>query len=207
MHSALPVRTLRRVAVAVLASVAAVTGFAHDTDSVEELTRAAERGDAESQFDLGFMYSSGFGDFEEDDAEALKWYQRAAEQGLAQAQSRLGTAYAYGHSLEQDFAQAATWCRLRAEQDDAGGQLCMAMLHAGGCGVEQDDTESARWYRLGIIYLVTQGYRKPTRAEGSFPRPVLSNEVPRGRAYDQQEGDADESESSIEQALGELRCV
>lgn len=126
----------------------AAAGFAHETDSVEELTRAAERGDAESQFDLGFMYSSGFGDFKEDDAEALKWYRRAAEQGLAQAQSRLGTAYAYGHSLEQDFDQAATWCRLGAEQGDAGGQLCMAMLHAGGCGVEQDDTESARWYRL-----------------------------------------------------------
>ena len=92
--------------------------------------------------------ATGFGDFEEDDAEALKWYRLAAEQGLAQAQSRLGTAYAYGQSLEQDFDQAATWCRLGAEQGDAGGQLCMAMLHAGGCGVEQDDTESARWYRL-----------------------------------------------------------
>ena len=147
MAGALPGQTLRHVAVALLASVAAVTGFAHDTDSVEELTRTAERGDAESQFDLGFMYSSGFGDFEEDDAAAIKWYRRAAEQGLAQAQSRLGTACAYGHSLEQDFTQAATWCRLGAQQGDAGGQLCLAMLHAGGCGVEQDDTESARWFR------------------------------------------------------------
>ena len=43
-----PVRTLRRVAVALLASAAAGTGFAHDTDSVEELTRAAELGDAEA---------------------------------------------------------------------------------------------------------------------------------------------------------------
>ena len=145
---ALPVQTLRRVAVALLASVTAASGFAHETDSVEELTRTAERGDAESQFDLGFMYATGFGDFEEDDAEALKWYRLAAEQGLAQAQSTLGTAYAYGHSLEQDFDQAATWCRLGAEQDDADGQLCLAMLHAGGCGVEQDDTESARWFRL-----------------------------------------------------------
>ena len=92
--------------------------------------------------------SSGFGDFEEDDAEALRWYHRSAEQGLAQAQSTLGTAYAYGHRLEQDFNLAATWCRRAAEQSDADGQLCLAMLYAGGCGVEQDDTESARWYRL-----------------------------------------------------------
>ena len=142
-----PVRTLRRVAVALLASVAA-TGFAHETDSMEELTRAAELGDADAQFDLGFVYSAGLGDFEADRAEALTWYRRSAEQGFARAQSALGSAYAYGHSLEQDFTQAATWCRLSAEQGDAEGQLCMALLYAGGCGVEQDDTESARWYRL-----------------------------------------------------------
>ena len=142
-----PVRTLRRVAVALLASVAA-TGFAHETDSMEELTRAAELGDADAQFDLGFVYSAGLGDFEADRAEALTWYRRSAEQGFARAQSALGSAYAYGHSLEQDFTQAATWCRLSAEQGDAEGHLCMALLYAGGCGVEQDYAESARWYRL-----------------------------------------------------------
>ena len=134
-----------------LASVAFGMGCAHETDSTEELMRAAERGDAAAQFQLGFMYSSGFGDFAEDDAEALKWYRRSAEQGLAQAQSTLGTAYAYGHSLEQDLTQAATWCRLGAEQGDAGGQRCMAMLYAGGCGVEQGYAESARWYRLAAL--------------------------------------------------------
>ena len=143
-----PVRTLRRVAVALLASVAAGAGFAHETDSMEELTRAAELGDADAQFDLGFVYSAGLGDFEADRAEALTWYRRSAEQGFARAQSALGSAYAYGHSLEQDFTQAATWCQLSAEQGDAEGHLCMALLYAGGCGVEQDYTESARWYRL-----------------------------------------------------------
>ena len=142
-----PVRTLRRVAVALLASVAA-TGFALDNDSVEELSRAAELGDSKAQFDLGYMYTIGIGDFEADSAEALRWYRRSAEQGFARAQSVLGSAYAHGHSLEQGFTQAATWCRLGAEQGDAEGQLCMALLYAGGCGVEQDDTESARWYRL-----------------------------------------------------------
>ena len=143
-----PVRTLRRVAVALLASVAAGAGFALDNDSVEELSRAAELGDSEAQFDLGYMYTIGIGDFEADSAEALRWYRRSAEQGFARAQSVLGSAYAHGHSLEQDFTQAATWCRLGAEQGDAEGQLCMALLYAGGCGVKQDDTESARWYRL-----------------------------------------------------------
>ena len=147
MPGTLPVRTLRPVAVALLASAVAV-GCARGTDSTEELTHAAELGNAEAQFQLGFMYASGFGDFEEDDAEALRWHRRSAEQEFARAQSKLGNAYAYGVGLEQDFTQAATWCRLGAEQGDADAQLCMAMLYAGGCGVEQDYTESARWYRL-----------------------------------------------------------
>ncbi|MDD9986571.1 MAG: tetratricopeptide repeat protein [Spirochaetaceae bacterium] len=127
---------------------AVVMGCAHETDSAEELRDAAGRGDAEAQFQLGWMYASGFGDFEEDHAEALGWYRRAAEQGLARAQSYLGTWYAHGTALEQDFIQAATWCRRGAEQGNADGQLCLAMLYAGGCGVEPDGTESARWYRL-----------------------------------------------------------
>lgn len=141
-------RTLRRVAVALMATVAAGTGFARGTGSVEELVRAAERGDAQAQFDLGFLYATGIGVFEADSAEALTWHRRAAEQGFAPAQSALGRAYAHGSVLERDFTQAATWCRLGAEQGDADGQLCMAALYAGGCGVEQDDAESARWYRL-----------------------------------------------------------
>ena len=131
--------------------MASGTGFARDTDSVEELTRAAERGDADAQYALGFMYATGFGDFEADSVEAPTWYRRAAEQGFARAQSALGSAYARGHLVEQDFTQAATWCRLGAEQADAGGQICMASLYAGGCGVEQDYAESARWYRLAAV--------------------------------------------------------
>ena len=42
------VRMLRCIAAALLASVAVGTVFAHDTESMEELTRAAERGDARS---------------------------------------------------------------------------------------------------------------------------------------------------------------
>ena len=149
------VGTLRSVAVVLVAPLAAGAGFAlgtgsgaHGTGSVEGLTRAAERGNAQAQYTLGFMYATGFAGFEEDSGEALAWYRLAAEQGFARAQSVLGSTYARGVLVEQDFTQAIAWCRLGAEQGDAGGQLCMASLYAGGCGVGRDDAESARWYRL-----------------------------------------------------------
>ena len=169
-----------------MASAVAV-GCARGTDSTEELTHAAELGNAEAQFQLGFMYASGFGDFEEDDAEALRWYRLSAEQEFARAQSKLGNAYAYGVGLEQDFTQAATWCRLGAEHGDANGQLCMAMLYAGGCGVDQDNTESARWYRLaarqgdgtaqarlGDMYAIGEGgvQQDPVEADKWYRRAV-----------------------------------
>ncbi len=187
MDSVLPVKALRSVAVAVLASVAFGMGCARGTDSVEELTRAAERGDAQAQFHLGSFLSSGFGDIEADYAETLKWYRLSAEQGFARAQSKLGNAYAYGHGVEQDFTQAATWCRLAAEQRDADGQLCMAMLYAGGCGVERNLTESARWYRraarqgdgkaqarLGDMYASGEGgvQQDPVKADKWYRRAV-----------------------------------
>ncbi len=45
----------------------------------------AERGGAEAQYNLGFMYEHGLG-VSRDEAEAVTWYRKAAEQGHAAAQ-------------------------------------------------------------------------------------------------------------------------
>ncbi len=49
-------------------------------DRLKELLLAAERGDAEAQFELGLMYDEGYG-VSRDNQEAAKWYSKAAEQG------------------------------------------------------------------------------------------------------------------------------
>ena len=43
------------------------------------------QGDADAQFNLGFMYDNGRG-VAQNDAEAVRWYRKAAEQGDAGAQ-------------------------------------------------------------------------------------------------------------------------
>ena len=55
----------------------AETGLAGD--SLAEITKKAEKGDAEAQFNLGEMFRMGIG-VARNDAEAVKWYRRAAEQ-------------------------------------------------------------------------------------------------------------------------------
>ena len=59
------------------------------------ITKAAEQGDAEAQFNLGAMYANGAG-VELDIVEAVKWYRKAAEQGHATAQCNLALAFDNG---------------------------------------------------------------------------------------------------------------
>jgi tetratricopeptide (TPR) repeat protein len=54
--------------------------------TVECWQKAAERGHADAQFNLGLCYDSGQG-VSQDYSEAVKWYRKAAEQGDADAQN------------------------------------------------------------------------------------------------------------------------
>ena len=60
---------------------------------------AAEKGDAESQLNLGVCYFNGNG-VEKDLAEAVKWYRKAAEQGLKEAQYQLAQCYENGRAAQ-----------------------------------------------------------------------------------------------------------
>ena len=59
----------------------------------ETIKKAAEQGDSEAQYNLGFMYDQSV---PEDKAEAVRWYRLAAEQGHVDAQFNLGIMYARG---------------------------------------------------------------------------------------------------------------
>ena len=64
----------------------------------KHLLQAAERGDAEAQFNLAIMYENGLVDSryaaEGNHSEAVRWFLAAAEQGLARAQVKLAEIYA-----------------------------------------------------------------------------------------------------------------
>ncbi len=107
--------------------------------------QAAEQGNVEAQFALGFMYERGRG-VNKDDAEAVKWYRKAADQGVASAQTRLGWMYEEGRGVAQDDAEAAKWYRKATEQGDANAQLFLGSEYLLGDGI-QDYAEAVKWYR------------------------------------------------------------
>ena len=83
--------------------------------TVDELKRNAEQGDAYAQYSLGFCYYNGKG-VAKDYTEAAKWWRKSAEQGHAGAQTWLGYCYEYGQGVQQDYSEAVKWYRKAAEQ-------------------------------------------------------------------------------------------
>ena len=87
-------------------------------DDFAQLLKAAELGNVDAQFTLGWCYYMGEG-VEVNLYEAVKWYRKAAEQGHAEAQNNLGSCYYNGNGVEQDYAEAVKWYRKAAEQGHA----------------------------------------------------------------------------------------
>ena len=79
----------------------------------QEQFKAAEQGQAEAQYSLGFMYHKGEG-VPQDAVEAVEWYRKAAERGYADAQNNLGIMYYKGEGVPQDDAEAYTWFAVAA---------------------------------------------------------------------------------------------
>lgn len=71
-----------------------------------------------AQFNLGACYGSGTG-LEEDDFEAVYWFQKAAAQGNADACFTLGMMYAAGKGVKEDYDEAMRWYREAAFQGAA----------------------------------------------------------------------------------------
>ena len=130
---------------------AAVQNTPKQTADVDR--KAAEAGDAQAQFNLGFAYEYGEG-VPQNSIEAVKWYRKSAEQGYARAQSNLGFAYEHGEGVQKDATEALKWhCkaaksyRKSAEQGDADAQSNLGAAYEYGYGVGKNKTEAANWYR------------------------------------------------------------
>ena len=88
-------------------------GCAED-EYIRQIRKAAERGDVEAQYDLGFMYASGEG-VSEDSRQAVKWFHKAAKQGHTGASAALFLMYNKGKGVSEDYVEAFAWVNLAAE--------------------------------------------------------------------------------------------
>jgi TPR repeat protein len=113
----------------------------------EDILKAAEQGDVNAQFNLGWMYAEGRG-VPQNYKQAVYWYSRAARQGDASAQFNLGMMYDNGEGVAQDYQQAAHWYAKAAEQGIAVAQYNLGIMYDSGQGVVQSFQQAYLWLSL-----------------------------------------------------------
>jgi hypothetical protein len=109
----------------------------------------AEKGDAESQYKLGKMYTEGVG-VSIDYAKATKAFEDAAKQGYAKAEYNLGLHYYEGTGVRKNRVTAYKWFKSAAEQGDPAAQYYLGKMFSSGSGVEQNYTTSLEWLTRAI---------------------------------------------------------
>jgi TPR repeat protein len=75
----------------------------------------ADKGFANAQNNLGYMYQNGYG-VEKSDMKAVQYYQLAADKGFASAQNNLGIMYKNGYSVEKSYQKAIQYFQLAVDQ-------------------------------------------------------------------------------------------
>ena len=116
-----------------------------DNQNFRIYEKAAKKGDANAQNNLGDCYYFGRG-VQQDYAKAVFWYAKSAEQGNANAQKSLGVCYYNGQGVKQDYAKALSWYAKSAEQGNADAQCYLGHCYYFGQGVRQDYAKALSWY-------------------------------------------------------------
>jgi TPR repeat protein len=150
-----------------------------DRKLLAEIRNEAEKGDAQSEFEVGTAFYVGKLGVAKDAVEAVKWFRKAVEQNHGQAQLSLGVCYAVGEGVADDEVEAVKWWRKAAEHNLAWAQLFLGESYAEGKGVEKDESHAVKWYRkaaeqnlAGAQYELGVCYSKGTGVAKDEPEAV-----------------------------------
>jgi TPR repeat protein len=141
-----------------------------DKEQFQALSKKAEGGNVQAQYDLGQVYLTGKLDQKKNEKSAVNWISKAAEAGNAQAQFDLAGFYRLGRGVNPDFDQALNWYQKAADQgrNEASLFICTAYtqdatLHADWpkafpyCKTAAADGAANAQYALGVAYAEGRG--------------------------------------------------
>ena len=122
--------------------------------TVDECIEEAEKGDADAQMILGYMYSRGSSALPYDLKKTIKWYKKAAENGSIAAQHNLGAMYYDGIGVVKDYKKSLTWYEMAAKQGKASTQYALAVRHR-----DTYPMKSYAWSNV-LLYDDDKGFRQ-----------------------------------------------
>ncbi len=119
-------------------------------EAVSLYAAAAQRGDAESQYQLGVLYDRGMG-VKPDLAQRQAWWNKAAAQGYTPALTALAEVARSGDGVPKSDAEAARLYREAANRGSSEAAVELARALAAGRGVTRDPVEAWQWYSFAIV--------------------------------------------------------
>ncbi|WP_186457660.1 tetratricopeptide repeat protein [Nitrospirillum amazonense] len=129
-------------------------------EAVALLTPLAEKGDADAQTHLGWIYEeplvtiTATGSrpaFVPDNAKARVWYEKAAAQGQAHAMNNLGSLYFLGRGVPEDRAKGIELFQQAAAKGDIQAQNNLTMIYYNGVGAAKDSQAALMWCERAAI--------------------------------------------------------
>ena len=132
-------------------------GKVDDVKTLAAFRKAAKKGDAGAQFNLGLAYEHGWG-LKADLKEAAQWYARASQQGHAGAQLNLGLMFYQGRGVDKDMKLGVAHFEKAAAHGNAMAQFNLGNVYLNGEGVTRSESIALAWFRKSADqgYMVAQ---------------------------------------------------
>ena len=102
-----------------------------EVEGAKWIAKAAEAGDAQSQYDLAQFYRTGRG-VNPDFAEALDWTEKAADQGRVEAIAYICNAYTQDPTVNPDWDKALPYCFKASRKGDQAAIYALGLAYADG---------------------------------------------------------------------------
>ena len=111
------------------------------------LLRAAQRGSAQSAFNVAVMYERGFV-VERDSARAIEWYRKAIAANLPAAKHNLALLLRDGKGAPRDGKEAVELLRSAARQGMAASMFTLGDIHERGDAAPKDAAAALAWFAI-----------------------------------------------------------
>ena len=128
----------------VLALMALVLSFGlANAQNIQQIREKADKGDAYSQYLMGYSYNNGVNGATQDLSQARSWFKKAADNGFGAAAYFMGWYYYYGEGVTKNLNEALKWYTKAAElgMAEAKPMIAACKNNAGSYSspVEVDD--------------------------------------------------------------------
>lgn len=137
--------SLRLITYLIVAAFSTNLLAARESIDMKELTKKAQAGDPQAQYELGTLYYTGQ-EVETNLELGANWFLKSAQQGLSKAQLAIGRCYFYGRGMPRDKEQGVGWYYEAALNDNVEAINALAECFYLGDGVEKNHREAIKWY-------------------------------------------------------------